>query len=228
VEEPPIYAIVRAGGRQLRVEPNQTVNIDRIDGDVGSTLNLSVLMVGGNGNVMVGTPEVDGAKVVAEIVEHGRGEKILVFKYKNKTRYRRRQGHRQDYTRIAIKEISAGGKTVTADDEKPKAKARPAKSRASIAEPEAVAEAEPVTAEAAVVEAPTETEAPTKPARTRKAPAKKAVADEPTAEAEATTEAPKKTTRAAKPKAEAKPKATRAKKAEPAAEETPPAEEGAE
>lgn len=206
----PIYAIVRAGGRQLRVEPNQTVDIDRVDGDVGSKIDLSVLMLGGNGNVTVGTPEVDGARVVAEIVEHGRGKKILVFKYKNKTRYRRRQGHRQDYTRIAIKEILSGGKSV---EEKPK------RSRQSISEPEA----EEVKA---AVTAVVEVETPKKPARPRKAAVKVETAAEATAsEATASVEvkAPKKpATRASKPKAEgkapAKPKAAkkapaRAKKA---------------
>lgn len=205
------------------MEPNQTVNIDRIDGDVGSTLNLSVLMVGGDGEVLVGTPELDGANVVAEIVEHGRGEKILVFKYKNKTRYRRRQGHRQDYTRIAIKEITAGGKTVKAAAAKPK----PAKSPTSLTEPEAEAEAAPeaVTAEAAV-----EVEAPAKPTRTRKAAAPKVEA-EAAADTE-TAEAPKKTARAAKPKAEAKAPAkprARAKKTEEPTTETPEAaDKGAE
>jgi large subunit ribosomal protein L21 len=198
------------------VTPNQTVNIDRIDGDVGSTVNLSVLMVGGDGEVLVGAPEVDGASVVAEIVEHGRGEKILVFKYKNKTRYRRRQGHRQDYTRIAIKEITAGGKTVRAEA----AKAKPAKSRASLAEPEVVAEAAP---EAVTPDASVETEAPKKPARTRKAAPKATPETEASTETAAAAEsatAAKKAPRAAKPKAPAKPRA-RAKKTEEAAPEAP-------
>jgi large subunit ribosomal protein L21 len=144
-------------------------------------------MLGGNGNVTVGTPEVDGARVVAEIVEHGRGKKILVFKYKNKTRYRRRQGHRQDYTRIAIKEILSGGKSV---EEKPK------RSRQSISEPEA----EEVKAEVTAV---VEVETPKKPARPLKAAAKVETAAEATASVEV--KAPKKpAARASKPKAETK------------------------
>lgn len=175
-------------------------------------------MLGGNGDVTVGTPEVDGARVVAEIVEHGRGKKILVFKYKNKTRYRRRQGHRQDYTRIAIKEILSGGKSV---EEKPK------RNRQSISEPEA----EEVKAEATAV---VKMETPKKPARPRKAAARVETAAEATAAVEV--EAPKKpAARASKPKAEskapAKPKAARkaparAKKA--AAESSDAAAEGTE
>jgi large subunit ribosomal protein L21 len=166
-------------------------------------------MLGGNGDVSVGTPTVDGANVVAEIVEHGRGEKIIVFKYKNKTRYRRRQGHRQDFTKIAIKEITLGGKTLAAEETKPKAK----KSRAS----RAVAVEEPEAADEAKIEAEAlaEAEAPVKPTRAKKAAPKPKAGATTTDEAEATSdiaveasteavaEAPKKRTRASKPKAEA-------------------------
>ena len=69
----PIYAIVRSGGKQYRVEPDQTLDVDLIKADVGSTVDFGVLLVGGNGEVSIGTPEVDKAKVVAEIIEHGRG-----------------------------------------------------------------------------------------------------------------------------------------------------------
>src|SRR5687768_8301195 len=109
----PIYAIVRTGGKQYRVETNQTLDVERLDVDIGATVELAALLVGGNGDTQVGTPEVAGVQVVAEVVEHGRGEKIRIFKYKNKTRYRRRQGHRQEYTRLTIKEIVSGGKVVS-------------------------------------------------------------------------------------------------------------------
>ena len=101
----PIYAIVRSGGRQYRVEPDQTLDVDRLTADVGTTVELGVLMLGGDGEAQIGTPILEGARVVAEVVEHVRGAKILVFKYKNKTRYRRRYGHRQNYTRLSIKQI---------------------------------------------------------------------------------------------------------------------------
>jgi large subunit ribosomal protein L21 len=206
----PIYAIVRSGGRQYRVEPNQTLDVDRIKADVGSTVDLSVLMVGGNGDISVGAPEVDAAKVVAEVIEHGRDRKILVFKYKNKTRYRRRQGHRQDYTRLQIKEIVTASGSFTEAAEKPKA----APKRRRKAKEEPVAEAP----EAAVAETPVaEAEAPEAEAaaETAEAKPKRATRKPKTEEAEASTEA-----------AEAKPKrATRkAKAAEtPAAEDEAPA-----
>ncbi len=125
-----IYAIVRAGGKQYRVERNQLLDVDLLKADVGSIVELSdVLLVGGSGTVKVGTPLVDGARVIAEVLEHGRDKKIVVFKYKNKTRYRRRRGHRQDYTRLAIRGILAAGEEAPTDeDEKPK---RPARKRAA-------------------------------------------------------------------------------------------------
>jgi large subunit ribosomal protein L21 len=108
--------------------------------------------------VRVGTPEVEGFQVVAEVVEHGRGEKIRIFKYKNKTRYRRRQGHRQEYTRLSIKEIVSGGKSVSKGEKKTITRPR------SMAEPEP--EETPVSGE--VAEA-TVAEAPARPKRVRKA-----------------------------------------------------------
>lgn len=77
--------------------------------EVGSTLELTdVLMVGNGNEVAIGQPLVEGARVVAEVLAHGRDKKIIVFKYKNKTRYRRKQGHRQDFTRLAIRRILTG------------------------------------------------------------------------------------------------------------------------
>src|SRR2546423_14060911 len=76
-------------------------------------------MVGGEGYMEVGTPTVDGARVMAEVLEHGRDRKILVFKYKNKTRYRRRHGHRQDFTRLAIRQILLQGEEPAPVAEKP-------------------------------------------------------------------------------------------------------------
>jgi large subunit ribosomal protein L21 len=143
----PIYAIVRAGGRQYRVEPSQTLDVDRIDAKVGSTVDLSVLLVGGNGDTQVGTPLVDGAHVVAEVVDHGRGKKLLVFKYKNKTRYRRRQGHRQDYTRLSIKEIVTKGGVASAV-------AKPKTRRKGLAEPELEQPEPEITAQVETAEAP--------------------------------------------------------------------------
>jgi large subunit ribosomal protein L21 len=85
------------------------LDVDRLEADVGARVELTdVLLLSESGRAVVGTPTVADARVVAEVVEHGRDKKILVFKYKNKTRYRRRRGHRQDYTRLAIKQIGIG------------------------------------------------------------------------------------------------------------------------
>jgi large subunit ribosomal protein L21 len=104
--------------------------------EVGATVELrDVLLVSNGGEATVGTPVVNGAAVVAEVLEHGRDAKVLVFKYKNKTRYRRRYGHRQDFTRLAIRDILVDGKPSKkeADEEKPKKRAtkRPTKGEAA-------------------------------------------------------------------------------------------------
>jgi large subunit ribosomal protein L21 len=168
--------------------------VDRIQADVGSTVDLNVLLVGGNGDVSVGTPEVADAKVVAEVIEHGRGKKVLVFKYKNKTRYRRRHGHRQDYTRLQIKEIVTESGSYTEAAEKPKRAApkRPRRKKAEeVAEPveaevtetpAAEAEAPAAAAPEAEPEAAVETEE--KPKTRRRAPRKAAPAAEPETPAE--------------------------------------------
>lgn len=101
-----MYAIVRDRGMQYRVETGKTLNIDLLDAEAGSQIELNeVLLVGGTDEVKVGDPLVSGALVRAEIVGAVKGEKIVVFRYRNKKRYRRRTGHRQQYTRIKISEI---------------------------------------------------------------------------------------------------------------------------
>ncbi len=103
-----MYAVIRDRGAQYRVEEGQTVDVALMDAEPGSQITLDeVLMIGGTDDVKIGAPLVANASVVAEVVGEARGEKIVVFKYKRKKRYRRRTGHRQDYTRIAIKEIRA-------------------------------------------------------------------------------------------------------------------------
>jgi large subunit ribosomal protein L21 len=102
-----MYAVIQSGGKQYTVRPGDTLTVEKLDGDAGSDVELSdVLMVADGDAVTVGTPMVSGARVVAEIVEHGKAKKVVVFKYKPKVRYRRRTGHRQQFTRLAIKEIA--------------------------------------------------------------------------------------------------------------------------
>ncbi len=99
------YAIIRSGGKQYTVREGAQLTVEKLEGEPGASVDLDVLMVADGDTVTVGTPTVAGAKVVAEIVEHGKGEKIQVLKYKPKVRYRKRTGHRQPFTRLAIKQI---------------------------------------------------------------------------------------------------------------------------
>ncbi len=101
-----MYAIIRDRGMQYRVEEGQVVELALMNADVGSQVELGeVLMIGGGDKVTVGSPLVSGAKVLAKVVGNSKGEKIIVFKYKNKKRYRRRTGHRQQYTKVSISQI---------------------------------------------------------------------------------------------------------------------------
>lgn len=103
-----MFAIVRTGGKQYRVEPGQTVEVERLPYEVGQQIELpDVLLVSGEGEVQVGSPVVEGARVRATVLAHNRGPKIRVFKYKAKKRYRRLSGHRQELTRLLIEDIEA-------------------------------------------------------------------------------------------------------------------------
>jgi len=100
-----VYAVVETGGKQLRVSEGQTVRVERIPGEPGQEVVLDrVLMVSGE-QTLVGTPWVPGARVVARIVQQGKGRKVIVFKYKPKVRYRRKRGHRQLFTALRIERI---------------------------------------------------------------------------------------------------------------------------
>ena len=104
-----VYAIVESGGRQYRAEEGNTFSVDKLPYQVGDQVELnSVLLLANGDSVQVGQPTVAGAAVKATVVEQYRGKKILVWKYRAKLRYRRRRGHRQDYTRLRIDEIVAG------------------------------------------------------------------------------------------------------------------------
>ncbi len=101
------YAIVQTGSKQYRVQSGDTIRVETLPGDVGDEVVLDdVLMVSKDGEVSVGAPRVSGAKVTAEVVGVGKEKKIVVFKYKAKTRYRRKNGHRQRYTDLKITDIS--------------------------------------------------------------------------------------------------------------------------
>jgi len=103
-----MYAVVATGGKQYRVQEGDTLRIEKIPGEVGSDVAFDqVLMVSDGDDVKVGQPVVENAVVNGTIVEQGKGRKILVFKYKRRKRYRRKQGHRQLFTAVKIGTIEA-------------------------------------------------------------------------------------------------------------------------
>lgn len=102
-----MYAIVEAGGKQYRVEPDEVMAVEKLAAEPGETVEFDrVALVERNGKVQVGTPWVKGAKVVCRVVSHGRGRKIDVFRYKAKEDYKRKLGHRQPYTRLRVEKIT--------------------------------------------------------------------------------------------------------------------------
>ena len=105
-----MYAILETGGKQYKVRPGDTLQVEKLPAESGETVELDrVLMLADGDTVKVGTPLVDGARVMAEVVDQSRGPKIIVFKYKAKVRYRRKTGHRQSLTTLRIKEIVGVG-----------------------------------------------------------------------------------------------------------------------
>lgn len=103
-----MYAVVENGGKQYRVTPGQLLTVDYISGDVNSEVRLNVLMLSGETDVKIGTPIVSGASVRATIAEQTKGEKLYVFKFKSKKRYRNLRGHRSLLTVLKIEEIVQG------------------------------------------------------------------------------------------------------------------------
>ena len=103
-----MYAIVKTGGKQYKVAEGDTIFVEKLEACEGEAVVFDqVLTVVSDGSVKVGRPMVDGAKVTAKVVAHGKGKKILVFKYKAKSNYRKRQGHRQPFTKVVIEKIEA-------------------------------------------------------------------------------------------------------------------------
>ena len=186
-----MYAVVTSGGKQYKVEEGETLRVEKIPGEVGSAVSFDrVLMVSDGETVSIGQPLVDDALVEGHIVEQGKSGKIIVFKYKRRKRFRRKQGHRQQYTAVKIDSIKAKGMVARkkaepeTEDKKPQAKK--------------------------VVEKETAAGIETKKTPAPKATVKKKAAKKPEAKADAKK---KETKKAAKPKGkkvEAKPKAKKA------------------
>ena len=119
-----MYAVVMTGGKQYRVSAGDKIRVEKLNAEAGSTVSLDkVLVVGGEGETMVGAPYVAGACVEAEVVENGKADKVIIFKYKAKKDYRKKQGHRQPYTELKINGISVNGEMKSKAAEAPKAEA---------------------------------------------------------------------------------------------------------
>jgi len=188
--EEAVYAVVRTGGKQYRVEEGRAVKVDHLPGEPGDSIELGdVLLMGEGETITIGAPTIEGARVVGTIAEQGRDPKIIVFRYKSKTRSRKKTGHRQHFTKIVVDDILAAGQqpkpkaAVTAPAEEPPAQeaAAPKKrGRRKAAADEAGAEATVADEPRAVAEAPADESAETPEA-----------AEQP----EATAEKPKRTRR---------------------------------
>ena len=102
-----MYAVIESGGKQHRVVEGETLRLEKLDVATGDTVDFDkVLMVGEGENVKVGAPYVDGGKVTAEVVSHGRGDKVRIIKFRRRKHYRKQQGHRQWYTEVKITGIN--------------------------------------------------------------------------------------------------------------------------
>lgn len=136
----PMYAVMKTGGKQYRVEPNDKVRVDKLVGEPGTVIEISdILLVGDGDDTQVGAPLLSGASVKLEVVEQTRNDKIVVFKKKRRQNYRRKAGHLQEMTVVRVAEIAdANGKKATAENAAPKAKPK-AKSKKAAAETDAAA-----------------------------------------------------------------------------------------
>lgn len=103
-----MYAIVETGGKQYKVSEGDVLFVEKLDAQDGDTVTFDkVLACGGDDEFKIGTPVVDGASVEAKVLEQGKAKKVIVFKYKSKKDYRKKQGHRQPYTKVVIEKINA-------------------------------------------------------------------------------------------------------------------------
>ena len=101
-----MYAIIRTGGKQYNVSVGDEVLVEKLNAEVGEEVSFEVLMLADDSGIKIGTPVVEGVSAKAEVVEHGKGKKVIVFKYKPKKNYRKKQGHRQPYTKVEITAIN--------------------------------------------------------------------------------------------------------------------------
>jgi large subunit ribosomal protein L21 len=126
-----MFAVIKAGGKQYRVVEDQVLKVEGVEGEPGTIVQIGeVIMLGGD-TPEIGKPTISGASVAVEIVEHGRGRKVIAFKKRRRKNSRRKRGHRQDFVLIRISEILTGGaKPSKGPKPKPEPKAKPAKDEA--------------------------------------------------------------------------------------------------
>ena len=143
-----MFAVIRTGGKQYRVAPNDIIEVEKIAGKPGEIVELAeVILLGGDGSPKTGSPTIAGAMVAAEVIEQKRGDKVIVFKKKRRSNYRRTRGHRQALTALRITEILTDGKKPSKAAPKPEAKKAEKKPEAKT-EAKAKAEAKPAKKEA--------------------------------------------------------------------------------
>ena len=135
----PMYAVIKTGGKQYRVEPSDKLRVDKLAGEPGAMVNIKdVLMVGEGDKTQVGAPMLDGASVKLEVLEQTRNDKIVVFKKKRRQNYRRTHGHKQQMTVVRVAEIAdADGNKATAEAAKTPAKKKSTKADADADAPAA-------------------------------------------------------------------------------------------
>ncbi|MGB2694204.1 MAG: 50S ribosomal protein L21 [Dehalococcoidia bacterium] len=210
-----MYAIIRSGGKQYRVEEGRSITVEKLAAEEGSMVELvDVLMIAEDGEVTIGTPVIEGARVLADVEEQGKHKKIIVFKYKSKVRTRKKTGHRQRFTRLGVKEILRPGQQAKEEAKTPRRRAKT--EEPPVEEPQAaVAAAEaPVAAAPAPAAAPPSVEAPAAPKPRTRRKAETAESTEAPATKPARKRAPRKTTakdtgKAPAAKDDAKPKPAR-------------------
>jgi large subunit ribosomal protein L21 len=161
-----MFAVIKSGGRQYKVSVGQTLEVNRLPVADGAQVKLEeVLLISDENGSMIGTPLLDNAMVLATAIKQGRGEKLIVFRYKSKKRFRHRRGHRQELTILSIDDIVADGKSLITGNA-PEAKETPAEEE-EVATPATSETAEPETPVSETTETPTE-QKPTRRRRTAK------------------------------------------------------------
>jgi large subunit ribosomal protein L21 len=161
-----MFAVIRTGGKQYRVAAEDVLQVAKIKGDPGEIIQFGDVLVVGGDNVTLGAPTVAGASVAAEVLEQGRGPKIIAFKKRRRKNSRRKRGHRQEFTLVRVTEILTDGATPT-KTARPKAEAKPRPA------PETAAEPADDDAEAAPARAPKAKAKPKAAKKPAKAPARK-------------------------------------------------------